>query len=107
VHEKDSPNRQRFTIAHELGHWMIRQARGENMDEIEITDKRDIFSSTGADEEERLANRFAGALLMPASLLQDWVKKGLQEWQIASRLRVSEDALRVRLRVLGLARKAA
>lgn len=53
--------RQRFTCAHELGHWMKR-SQG---DDWAFVDKRNQLSGLGTDPSERYANRFAAALLMP------------------------------------------
>ncbi|MCC6711854.1 MAG: ImmA/IrrE family metallo-endopeptidase [Candidatus Dadabacteria bacterium] len=71
IHPK---NRQRFTIAHEIGHLVmhkdeisesihIDQAFGERLN-------RDGRSSLGEDLKEVQANRFAAELLMPTSILK-------------------------------------
>lgn len=66
------PNRQRFTIAHEVGHLLLHRA--EITKEIHV-DKdfpmlmRDTISSTGANEMEIEANLVAAELLMPADFL--------------------------------------
>lgn len=66
------PNRQRFTIAHEIGHLVLHRA--EITKEIHV-DKgfpmlmRDAVSSAGVHDIEIEANSFAAELLMPASFL--------------------------------------
>jgi len=66
------PNRQRFTIGHEIGHLILHRA--EIMREIHV-DKgfpmlmRDSVSSAGVSEIEIEANTFAAELLMPAPFL--------------------------------------
>jgi len=60
--------RQRFTIAHELGHFLLHHAQA--VDEIHIDRAfelrfRDDLSSQGTDIDEREANLFAAELLMP------------------------------------------
>ncbi|MEQ9112468.1 MAG: ImmA/IrrE family metallo-endopeptidase [Rhodospirillaceae bacterium] len=66
------PNRQRFTIAHEVGHLLLHRA--EITKEIHV-DKdfpmlmRDAVSSTGVNEMEVEANLFAAEILMPADFL--------------------------------------
>lgn len=66
------PNRQRFTLAHELGHLVLHKAAITK--EIHV-DKgfpmlmRDSMSSAGVDEMEIEANHFAAEILMPASFL--------------------------------------
>ncbi|CCH03568.1 hypothetical protein FAES_pFAES01074 (plasmid) [Fibrella aestuarina BUZ 2] len=64
--------RQRFTIAHELGHYILNhQRQGVFVDTPEkyFTLFRDSRSSTGEDFQEREANAFGAALLMPRELL--------------------------------------
>lgn len=66
------PLRQRFTIAHELGHYILNhQRQGVFVDTPEkyFTLFRDNNSSTGEDFQEREANAFAASLLMPRDLL--------------------------------------
>lgn len=66
------PNRQRFTIAHEVGHLLLHRA--EIIRQIHV-DKgfpmlmRDTASAAGVDEIEVEANFFAAELLMPEELL--------------------------------------
>lgn len=60
--------RQRYSCAHEIGHYLRRRASGQQ--QFGFIDRRDHFSSTGLDPEERWANQFAAALLMPADLIQ-------------------------------------
>ena len=64
--------RQRFTVAHELGHYILdHQRKGVFVDTPEkyFTLFRDAKSATGEDVQEREANAFAAALLMPRELL--------------------------------------
>lgn len=70
--------RTRFTIAHELGHYELQHERGG----VFIDGKkhfsvffRDQNSSTGEMLQEREANAFAAALLMPEHLLLEEIKK--------------------------------
>lgn len=63
VNSKQSPERQRFSIAHEIGHWHLH--RGHLM--MCRTDEIDGPSMT-AKGFEREADSFASALLMPAAL---------------------------------------
>lgn len=66
------PNRQRFTLAHEVGHLVLH--RPEITKQIHV-DKgfpmlmRDSVSSAGVDEMEIEANFFAAELLMPEEFL--------------------------------------
>ena len=64
---KDTPNRQRFTIAHELGH-ICSHLRPDTNDYPYI-DWR--IEEEANNEEERIANIFAGELLIPLQLLKE------------------------------------
>lgn len=74
-----SEKRQRFTIAHELGHYFLEHQRqgvfvDESMMRQNLVIFRDSFSSTGENSQEREANAFAAALLMPKPFIEDYLK---------------------------------
>ncbi len=99
----DHPNRQRFTCAHEIGHYLRRQrtaTRGRT-----LVDYRDTLAGLGTDPEEIYANQFAAALLMPGRLVQRFylVDRESPE-QLAFRFGTSVQAMNVRLRNLRLTR---
>jgi|SRR6185503_6199726 len=80
--------RRRFTIAHELGHYLlghdIRDVLEENLDRPPNL--------------EREANMFAGELLMPKKLLVTDVKAGsVKIPDLAKKYNVSEQAMTIRL----------
>ncbi len=60
----DSRNRQRFTCAHELGHYTLRVKNG-GLAPWELEDGRDLFDEQCLDPDEAYANHFAAELLMP------------------------------------------
>lgn len=62
---EENIGRQRFTIAHELGHFLIRDHSDENF----ICSSDDIFKKNNRTVESE-ANQFAASLLMPNHLLQ-------------------------------------
>ncbi|NWA04059.1 ImmA/IrrE family metallo-endopeptidase [Pseudomonas gingeri] len=62
----DAPVRQRFTIAHEIGHHV-------HGDLDAPRDTSEQFSAKARDPKEIAANRFAAALLMPAALVKHLV----------------------------------
>lgn len=65
------PNRQRFTIAHELGHHIMDAAvlrRSVHVDRGVL--RRDSLSSDGIDKMEIAANAFAACVLMPEELVR-------------------------------------
>jgi Zn-dependent peptidase ImmA (M78 family) len=91
--------RQRFTIAHELGHHILKH--GPRYRDTENS----ILNITG-DPIETSANRFAAELLMPifsvSTLVVDQGVTSLSE--LASSFEVSEQAMKFRLKNLGLIR---
>jgi len=95
----DSPNRQRFTCAHEIGHFVKRSDKPE---EYEYIDRRDALASTGRNQDEIYANQFAASLLMPAKDVRRLVEEGLSDLQMAIRFDVSLEAMQYRLKNLGL-----
>jgi Zn-dependent peptidase ImmA (M78 family) len=68
VQEKHEERRKRFSLAHELGHFVLNSSpRGVHLDRQ--TYFRSNLSSSGTDIEEKKANRFAAELLMPSDIL--------------------------------------
>lgn len=72
VNSLHHPNRQRFTIAHEIGHFQLHMS--DIGSEVHVDKKffalaRDAKSSQGFDRKEIEANRFAAELLVPRNLL--------------------------------------
>lgn len=65
VNATDAPVRQRFTIAHELGHLLIHKYPTPHADGRYQVRFRDERSATGSVREEIEANQFAAELLMP------------------------------------------
>src|SRR5258708_2648089 len=69
------PVRQRFTIAHELGHRTLHPGRELILDVPVRVNLRDKTSSMASDIEELEANAFAAALLMPQQMIRDQVNQ--------------------------------
>lgn len=72
VNSLHHPNRQRFTLAHECGHFELHM--GDIGSEVHVDKKlfvlaRDASSSRGFDRKEIEANRFAAELLVPRDFL--------------------------------------
>ena len=95
----DSQARQRFTCGHELGHY-VKRGSAETGD-WEFIDRRDSVSSRGIDPAEVYANQFAAALLMPASMVRD-LADSHEAFELAIMFGVSQDAMGLRLRNLGM-----
>lgn len=73
----ESKVRQRFTVAHELGHYELHNKENESalfVDKQFKVEFRNQDSSTGEIVREREANAFAAALLMPEKLLVKEIK---------------------------------
>jgi Zn-dependent peptidase ImmA (M78 family) len=69
--EAQAPVRQRFSIAHEIGHYILHQDQGQLfIDKNYTVFLRDQRSAIGQDVQEIQANQFAAALLMPAELIR-------------------------------------
>lgn len=98
--------RQRFTIAHELGHATLDRRQGMHIDRAFRL--RDTTSALAIDAEEIAANAFAAALLMPEEEVRAAVADGLDISEdgeiraLAKRFGVSQQAIMYRLVNLGL-----
>jgi len=88
--------RQRFTIAHELGHFLLGHELGEK-----IID--DVFDKPN--DKEREASEFAAELLMPRDFLKQDVLKKIKIPDLAKQYMVSEQAMSIRLLKTGLINK--
>lgn len=72
VNSKHHVRRQRFTIAHELGHLQLHDdvlRKGMHVDKVITMLNRDTQSATGSVSIEIEANQFAAELLMPRGLV--------------------------------------
>jgi len=108
VNTRQAPVRQRFTIAHELGHLMLHGLDELHVDHGFTVRLRSDVSSLGLDEDEMEANRFAAELLIPTRLLKkdlEGAELDLTEDEtlrfLAKRYGVSAQALAIRLTGLG------
>jgi len=109
-------NRRRFTIAHELGHYLLHEAERVHLDSRAsgyALQLRSPESATGENVNEREANLFAAELLMPAKflakdlrahnvdLLDDDQNALKMLKSLAKKYKVSVQALTIRLNNLG------
>jgi Zn-dependent peptidase ImmA (M78 family) len=99
LNAEDHPNRQRFTCAHEIGHYV---KKGD--EDFEFVDYRDETATLGFDEDERYANAFAAALLMPEKDVKRFHGREMPERDLARLFGVSEAAMVNRLKNLDLYR---
>lgn len=98
VNKYDSPERQRFTIAHEIAHYLLhRDVIGAGIvDNI-------LYRSNLTSRKETEANRLAATIVMPVALVSKEVRRlggadrpGVAE-ELAQLFRVSGPAMKVRL----------
>ena len=94
-----SRGRRRFTIAHEIGHFVLHAARSQEA-ATSFCRGSDLERSDSIEGE---ANRFAAALLMPEPLLeQEASSYGCNISLLAERFAVSVPAMKLRLLTLNL-----
>lgn len=116
VNSSNIPARQRFTIAHELGHYLLHPP---GTDDVHVDSKfqvrfRDELSSQGTDISEQEANFFAAELLMPQEFIEadlrnvgnvdldgEFLIQGFLD-DLAQKYEVSGQALLIRLTNLGV-----
>jgi hypothetical protein len=97
VNRHDPPKRQRFTVAHELAHFLLHR------DEIGTGIEDDVlYRSNLSDRREQQANRLAADILMPGGLLAEArdaaEEKGVGDivLYLADLFAVSEAAMRIK-----------
>lgn len=96
VNQDDSPERQAFTIAHELGHWLLH--REIFLSNPELYPVLPRFSKPDQNNVlEKEANKFAACLLVPARLLRSVSRAPVSS--LASVFGVSRTMMEFRLRV--------
>jgi len=111
VNADNAKSRQRFTIAHELGHYLLHEGKRLVLDRSVRVNFRDSASSLATDVEEMQANAFAAGLLMPADAVTAELERIVQgkacsDDELVDRLartcQVSRSAMEFRLINLGL-----
>jgi Zn-dependent peptidase ImmA (M78 family) len=111
VNSNNPKVRQRFTIAHELGHLTLHEGHDLILERLVRLNFRDATSSTASDEQEIEANHFAAELLMPDDLLRHSLSlllhgRPLPDLEVVRRLarrfEVSQSAMEYRLTGLGM-----
>lgn len=113
VNSLHHPNRQRFTIAHEIGHLRLHKknlmghVHVDKGFETPILYRKSLDSASGTDSIEIQANRFAAALLIPETALAELLSKERPDiddpkWldAPAKRFKVSKQVLEYRIRNL-------
>jgi Zn-dependent peptidase ImmA (M78 family) len=94
INAADSPNRQRFTLAHEIAHFIKHR---KQLEAGGIVDNA-MYRSLLPEPLEWEANRYAAQLLMPLSAMTKLWREGVQDpAEMGVRLGVSEQAASIRL----------
>ncbi|MCG8562675.1 MAG: ImmA/IrrE family metallo-endopeptidase [Hyphomicrobiales bacterium] len=92
VNNQHHPNRMRFTIAHEIAHFILHR------DESPDTIRDDQFYRALSNPLEAEANRLAAEILMPWHLVNELTSQGVTSLdELASRMQVSKQAMAIRL----------
>lgn len=98
VRSSDSPRRQRFTVAHELGHYVLHQAEHpEGIFDDDLNFLRTEGNVSGDREQEREANQFAAELLMPEDAVRTAYESIKDISALARRFAVSQEAMGYRV----------
>ena len=95
----DSQVRQRFTVAHELGHFAFNDASEGKV----FRDSSKNFTMDNYDPVEVRANKFASELLMPSEVVDGLIEKRniTSPAILAAKFSVSSAAMHYRLKALG------
>lgn len=103
INADTAPNRQRFTLAHEIGHYTyIRDHEPARLKNVGLVEWRDETSRSGTDPQEIDANAFAAGLLMPEWVVRLWAYEGKTRAEMAKKFGVSSEAMGNRLNKLSL-----
>lgn len=106
VNSSHTRQRQRFTIAHEIGHLLLHADENLHVDKNFPIGLRNGISSKSVDENEIEANQFAAALLMPPDLIERDIRPYIGAdvlyaiRKLAQKYKVSEQAMSIRLSAL-------
>ena len=111
INSAHAPTRQRFSIAHEIGHLVLHK-KELFVDKVVQVNFRDGTSSLAVDREEIAANAFAAELLMPRKFVKREINKLLKKGTVlrkddliealANIFKVSPQATEYRLNNLGI-----
>jgi Zn-dependent peptidase ImmA (M78 family) len=100
----DHPNRQRFTVAHELGHMLLKHTSPNG---VLLRDPAANLTGGSFDPREIEANNFAAALLMPEDLLRFVIRhyKKMDAHQLANTFGVPLDILTYQFKRVGIGKR--
>jgi hypothetical protein len=93
INSADHPNRQRFTLAHEVAHYVLHR----DLIESGVVDDTMYRSALGSGYETQ-ANRLAADILMPVGLVAKWRQRIPDAKDLARAFQVSPAAMDIRLK---------
>ncbi len=94
VNSAHSTVRQRFTVAHEIAHFILHRQKLESGDLVDDA----MYRSGLSNKDETAANRMAADILMPFALIRSLISAGIRDPQsLAAKLQVSLPAMKIRL----------
>lgn len=101
ANKEDTYYRRRFTMAHELAHYLLhRDLIGEGVDDTTAyrsTDLGRFHNARIGPEHEAEANRLAAQLLMPAAKVREIYRELSDVAEVAKKFQVSKEAMGYRL----------
>ena len=95
VNTSESPAAQRFSIGHEVGHYILHP--NDFVFSAHEDPESELYARDPAKELENEANYFSSVLLVPPEWLRPDVNDGLMPAQLASRYQVSQDVIYIAL----------
>jgi Zn-dependent peptidase ImmA (M78 family) len=108
INQAHSKTRQRFSLAHELGHYLLHSKSTQVFVDASTIFFRDELAAEGSDLVEIEANMFAAELLMPEQVLRQMIRQQPLDafddravQRLAAKFGVSVQALTIRLARLG------
>lgn len=106
VNINDHLRRKRFSIAHQLGHYLLHRekiSRGlDDSYDYKIIVAGNFYNSNVDDKDEHHANRFAEELLIPGKKLRLLFSQGKSIDELADVFFVSKKAIQIRLKSIGM-----
>jgi IrrE N-terminal-like domain len=102
IDRHEAKERQRFTLAHEIAHFLLHRDLIKNGLSDDV-----LYRSSLSNRKEAEANRLAADLVMPQSLIDEWIEQfpnstpAVQVEALAKYLGVSTVALKVRIETAG------
>jgi Zn-dependent peptidase ImmA (M78 family) len=95
VNSKTHSNRQRFTLAHEIAHFVLHR----DLMDTQIVDNT-MYRSSLSDVYETQANRLAADILMPLRSVKKAYEKEQDVTKLATQFGVSVSAMEIRIKAL-------